>query len=344
MQHPNDLIIYQQVPLKPHTTFGIDVKARYFAEIDSEDKLQEILNSKQWEKLPKLILGGGSNILFTQDYQGLIIKIKIPGIHLTAEDGEHVWLKIGAGVNWHQFVMHCVHHQYAGVENLSLIPGTVGAAPIQNIGAYGTELKEVFDELEAIDINTGKSRVFKNSDCQFGYRDSVFKNIHKDKYIIKTVTLKLSKKPKLNLSYGAIQETLTQMGIETPTIRTVSEAVIKIRRSKLPDPNEIGNAGSFFKNPEISTEHFTKLIEQYSTMPHHTTGNHKVKVPAAWLIEQCGWKGKRIGDIGVHDKQALVLVNYGNGKGKDIKNLADEIRASVLEKFDIALVPEVNVI
>ncbi len=294
--------------------------------------------------MPKLILGGGSNILLTRDFQGLVVKMNIQGIRVLKEDHKHIWIQAGAGVIWHEFVLFCVDNQYAGIENLSLIPGTVGAAPMQNIGAYGVEIKDTFDSLEALELESGEIQRFDKDACRFGYRESFFKHEGKNRYIILNATFKLGKSPQLHTEYGAIQETLSAMGISDPSIKDVSNAVIQIRESKLPNPKEIGNAGSFFKNPEISKKHFEKLKNAYPSIPSYPIDENTVKVPAGWLIEQAGWKGSRFENIGVHAKQALVLVNYGGGKGNDIKELSQKIQASILDKFGIQLSAEVNFI
>lgn len=317
--------------------------ARHWITITSTEQLQALLRDPAYQSVPKLVLGGGSNVLFTQDFEGLLIKIAIPGINVVEEDAEQVRVKSGAGIGWHDLVMHCIELGYGGIENMSLIPGTVGAAPMQNIGAYGVEIKDVFASLEAVEIATGDLRTFEQTDCQFGYRSSVFKHELKGQYIITSVTLRLQKQPVLNTTYGAISDTLSQKGIQSPTIRDVSEAVIDIRRSKLPDPQQIGNAGSFFKNPVIPRAQYETLLTDYPNMPGYPT-EQAVKVPAGWLIEQCGWKGKRLGNIGVHDKQALVLVHFGGGRGDALMALAHDIKASVLQKFGIDIEPEVNMI
>lgn len=336
------LTIQSNVSLKSYNTFGIDVTTRYLVEVDNDEDIQTLLQLPNIQTLPKLILGGGSNLLLTQDFNGLVIKIKIKGIETIKEDQDHVWLRVGAGENWHEFVMYCVERGLGGIENLSLIPGTVGAAPMQNIGAYGVEIKDTFDRLEAVDIATGVKRIFTNTDCRFGYRDSVFKNEAKEQYIITYVQFRLDKNPVFHISYGDIQKTLEQIGVKELTIKAVSDAVIKIRRSKLPDPAEIGNAGSFFKNPEISASQYEALKSEYPDIPGYVVNEDIVKVPAGWLIEQCGWKGKRFGNIGVHTRQALVLVNYGGGKGQEIKQLSEKIQISVQERFGICLHSEVN--
>lgn len=322
---------------------GIAATARYFCEVKNVQDLKEVLGRDQFAKMPKLILGGGSNLLFTGDYHGLVIKIGIMGREVIAETEDQVEVKIGAGENWHELVLYAIENGWGGIENLSLIPGTVGAAPMQNIGAYGVEIKEVFASLEGIDLNSGELRTFNAEECQFGYRNSVFKKELKNQYIITFVTLCLSKKPTVNTSYGAIRETLAQMSVQTPDIRSVSDAVIHIRQSKLPDPEEIGNAGSFFKNPVIDKAIYDDLKMTFPTIPGYENHN-QVKVPAAWLIEQCGWRGKTFGEIGVHKRQALVLVNYGRGKGKDLQKLSEEIQKSVADKFGIELQAEVNIV
>lgn len=284
-------------------------------------------------------------MLFTKNFEGLVIKVELRGIDVLAEDDETVTVKVGAGEIWHQFVLYCVERNWGGVENLSLIPGTVGAAPIQNIGAYGVEIKNIVISVEAIEIETGQTRTFTNSECNFGYRDSIFKQEMKGKFLISSVTLKLTKRNhQLNTSYGAIDETLKLQGISQPTVKSISDAVIQIRRSKLPDPAVIGNAGSFFKNPTIDVGLYEAIKKDHPSFPSYPSGNGFVKIPAAWLIEQCGWKGKTFDSIGVHKNQALVLVNYGGGDGKKLWQLALDIKASVQKKFNINLQPEVNVI
>lgn len=340
------LNIQSHVSLRPHNTFRIDVNARYWVDIHQDTDLQTLLQLTDYVNTPKLILGGGSNVLLCRDFNGLVVKINIQGIEVIRKDHAHVYLKAGAGVNWHEFVMYCVENNYAGLENLSLIPGTVGAAPMQNIGAYGVEIEQVFDSLTAVDVSTGEQRTFTHADCGFGYRESVFKRDLKGQYIITSVTFRLDQQPTFHTRYGAIQETLDAMGItdDNLSIRAMSDAVIRIRRSKLPDPTEIGNAGSFFKNPEIPQEQFDTLKARFPTLPGYPLADgDKVKVPAGWLIEQAGWKGYRAGDAGVHAKQALVLVNYGNATGHEILALAHRVQQSVQEKYGIAITPEVNV-
>ncbi len=330
--------------LLPYNTFGLDCKAKEFVEVRNTSDLLEILSNYEIESDNVYVLGGGSNILLTKDFDGLVIKNSIKGIEVVKEDDSHIWVQIGAGEVWHDFVMHAIANNWCGVENLSLIPGTVGAAPMQNIGAYGVEIKEVFEELEAM-FQDGSLRTFKNEDCQFGYRESIFKHELKGKCVITSVTLRLNKEPDFKVSYGAIQDTLKKNKITDLTIKAVSDAVIEIRQSKLPNPAEIGNAGSFFKNPEIPNTDFEKLKANHPEVPFYPASKEGyTKVPAGWLIEQAGWKGKRIGDIGVHKNQALVLVNYGGGKGNDIYQLALDVKASVMEKFGVEINPEVNIV
>jgi UDP-N-acetylmuramate dehydrogenase len=337
--------IEENKSLKPFNTFGIDVNAAYFVTVTSLQELQEILHSSICNNKKHLILGGGSNILFTKDFDGLIIKAALRGIDIVNENEETITIKVASGEVWHELVMHCVKNNWGGLENLSLIPGLTGAAPIQNIGAYGVEIKNVIDEVHGIDLSTGELRSFKNEECCFGYRESVFKHELKEKYFISSVTLTLTKKShQFNITYGAIHDTLKSMNIITPTVQSISDAVIAIRQSKLPDPRVIGNAGSFFKNPTITPQHYQSLQKSFPQIPFYPSVNQEVKVPAGWLIEQCGWKGKKINNIGVHTHQALVLVNYGNGNGEEIFSLAMKIAASVKEKFNITLTPEVNII
>lgn len=337
--------IQKNACLKPFNTFGIDAKARYFAAVHTPEELHSILSDKTFAHMPKLVLGDGSNILFTRNYDGLVIKNAIKNIQPVLEDENHVWLKIGGGENWHDFVMYCIQQGYGGIENLSLIPGTVGAAPIQNIGAYGVELCDVFSTLEAMNLQDGSLQTFTHQECQFGYRDSVFKSLYKNQFAILSVVLKLDKKPKFRIEYGNIQETLDAMQIKDLSIKAISDAIIHIRRSKLPDPKELGNAGSFFKNPLISASDFTELKKLFPSIPSFPVENsHSIKIPAAWLIEQCGFKGKRFGDAGVHEKQALILVNYNASNGTAILELAQQIQKSVQEKFSVKLTPEVNLI
>lgn len=336
--------IQTEVSLKPYNTFGIDVKAKQFVAITQLSDLQTLLQKTAQASTTVLILGGGSNVLFTQNFDGLVIKIMLKGIKLLKEDDRHIWLEVAAGEVWHDLVMYCVDKGYGGIENLSLIPGTVGAAPMQNIGAYGVEIKEVLETVQAVHRDTGEWCTFSNADCKFGYRESVFKNIYKDQFVITGITLRLSKQPTFNISYGAIQNTLKDNQVTNLSLKAISQAVCQIRRSKLPNPAEIGNAGSFFKNPEVSPIQFDKLQQKFPHIVGYPLDNGQVKVPAGWLIEQCGWKGKRLGSIGVHTRQALVLVNHGGGKGADIRALSQKIQASVLEKFGIEIKPEINIV
>lgn len=330
------------VSLKPFNTFGIEAKASKFQTFGTVEELQHLL--KLVGNQPLLILGGGSNLLLTQDFQGYVLKNELKGISVVKEAEDSIFTEVQAGENWHQFVLHCIEKNWAGVENLSLIPGTVGAAPMQNIGAYGIEIKEVFDSLKAVEIASGVLHTFSKEDCQFGYRESIFKKSLKGKYVITSVTFKLSKKLEFNVTYGAIKDTLKEMGVTELSIKAISDAVISIRQSKLPDPAKIGNAGSFFKNPEVEKIDFEGLKAEFPGIPGFQLPSNKIKIPAAWLIEQAGWKGRTFGEIGVHKNQPLVLVNYGNGKGNDLKDLAYKIRASVKDKFGIELTPEVNII
>ncbi len=336
--------IQTNISLKPYNTFNIQVTTKHFVSIENTNQLKDIINNNLYKEMPKLILGGGSNLLFVNNFQGLILKIDIKGIEKIKETKNYIYIKAGAGENWHTLVEYCLDNNYAGIENLSLIPGTVGAAPIQNIGAYGIELKEVFHSLDSIEIESGGNKSFTKNECKFGYRDSIFKNKLKNKYIITYVTLKLRKKPKLNLKYGAILETLSKMGIETPTIKNVSNAVIKIRTEKLPDPSQLPNAGSFFKNPEISKDDFEKLKNKFHDIPAYKMKQNIMKIPAAWLIEKSGWKGKKIKNVGTHNKQPLVIINYGEATGQDINNFAKQIQLAVKAKFGIYLEEEVNII
>lgn len=336
------LSIQQNVTLKNLNTFGMDVKANFFAIAQKIQQLSELLSFDEFRHLPKFILGEGSNILFTKDYPGLVIKMAIKGIHTFKEDDKHIWIEAGAGENWHDFVMYCVEHNYAGVENLSLIPGTVGAAPIQNIGAYGVELSNMFYQLKALHIKDATVRTFTNEECQFGYRDSIFKQDYRNQYIILSVILRLDKTPNFHIHYGNLKQTLEMMQIKNLNIKAISDAVMHIRRNKLPDPKKLGNAGSFFKNPIIPYAEFVKLQKLFPEIPYFTIAkDNTIKISAAWLIEQCGWKGKRFGDIGVYEKQALILVNYEKGNPQSIQALAEQIQQSVYQQFGIFLHPEV---
>lgn len=336
--------VLKHVSLKKYNTFGIEALADNFIEVSDNQDVISIMSWARAHKVEPFIVGGGSNILLTQSSYPLIVVNRFAGIDKVAENDDHVWIESGAGEVWHDLVVFCIKNNWGGIENLSLIPGTVGAAPMQNIGAYGVEIKEVFESLDAIDMETGELRTFNNEECRFGYRESIFKKEFKGKYFITSVRLKLNKNHKINTSYGAIEEVLNQKNIDAPTIKDVSEAVIEIRRSKLPDPAVIGNAGSFFKNPVISKDQFDQMRTEYTQIPGYVQPDGSVKVPAGWLIEQCGWKGKRLDDIGVHSKQALVLVNHGGGTGAAIRDLAYDIKRSVMDKFKVEINPEVNII
>ncbi|WP_316796126.1 UDP-N-acetylmuramate dehydrogenase [Pedobacter agri] len=337
------LHIQENISLKDYNSFGIDVKANHFAEIFSEADLQTLFENEITQLQKLLIIGGGSNVLFTQDYEGLVIKISIKGIESIA-NGEDILVTAGAGEVWNDFVNYCVEHGFAGVENLSLIPGTVGASPIQNIGAYGVELKDVFESCTAFEIKTGKIRTFNFSDCHFGYRESAFKGELKGQYIITTVTFRLASQPNINTSYGAIETELQNRGIEKPNIADVSAAVSHIRVSKLPDPSTIGNAGSFFKNPVIEKYEFADVVAKHPDVVHYPTPDDKIKLAAGWLIEQCGWKGKVVGQTGTWKNQALVLVNHGNATGKEVYNFSAQIIDSVKSTFGVTLEREVNIL
>ncbi|WP_298536207.1 UDP-N-acetylmuramate dehydrogenase [uncultured Algibacter sp.] len=335
--------IHQNISLKPYNTFGIDVKAKHFVSVESLNDLKSVLSLTEHPK--KLILGGGSNILLTKDFDGLVIINKIKGIEVISEDENFVFVKSNAGENWHDFVLWCIHNNFGGIENLSLIPGNVGTAPIQNIGAYGVELKDVFESCEAISIDSKKLHKFTKSDCQFGYRNSIFKQHAKGKFIITNVTFKLTKSNhKLNINYGTIASELENRGINEPSIADISDAVIRIRNSKLPDPKEIGNSGSFFKNPVIPKKQFNALSKNFKDIPSYPVSEENVKVPAGWLIEKSGFKGKTFGNYGVHKKQALVLVNYGGACGSDIVNLSKLIQKTIKRLFGITIEAEVNII
>jgi len=336
----------QSQSLVDYNTFGFDAKTDLLTEVRSVEEFQTVLQSPEWKENEHLIIGGGSNILLTGDFHGLIVVNRISGVKLLEERDESVLVKCGGGENWHQFVLYTLENNWGGLENLSLIPGTVGAAPMQNIGAYGTEIKNKFHSLEAINLRTGKLEVFFQEDCQFGYRESVFKHKLKGEYLIASVSFQLDKNEfhQLNLDYGIIKNVLSEKNINHPTIHDVSNAVIEIRQSKLPDPTKIGNSGSFFKNPIISIDQFKKLQDEFPDAPFYELGNGKIKLAAGWLIEKAGWKGHQENGVGVHQKQALVLVNYGEGKGKDILNLAKKIQGSIQTKFGIELSPEVNFI
>ncbi|RMB63890.1 UDP-N-acetylmuramate dehydrogenase [Dokdonia sinensis] len=337
--------IKEHVSLREYNTFGIDVIARYLVSVHTVSELKKVLGHKEYKN--PFIISGGSNMLLTKDIDRLVIHLDFKGMEIVDDSfsEDEVLLRVAGGENWHEFVLYCVSNNLGGVENLSLIPGNVGTSPIQNIGAYGVELKDVFHSCTAIHRESFEEATFYLEDCAFGYRDSVFKNTLKDKYIITSVTFRLTKKNHiLHTEYGAIYDTLVDRGIDVPTIKDVSDAVITIRKSKLPDPRKIGNSGSFFKNPIISQKVFTRLRKKFPTVPFYPVAQDTVKVPAGWLIEQAGFKGKRFGDAGVHDKQALVLVNHGNATGEEIWNLAIHIQKTVEDKFGLHIEPEVNVI
>ncbi|WP_108424202.1 UDP-N-acetylmuramate dehydrogenase [Flagellimonas amoyensis] len=337
------MTIQENISLKSYNTFGIDAKARFFVEISGLAQLQKVLELTVYPK--RFIISGGSNMLLTKDIDALVMHIGLKGISIAEENGETVEIKAMAGENWHNLVMWSLERGYGGLENLSLIPGNVGTAPIQNIGAYGVELKDVFVSCTAMEVKTGELAAFDKEECEFGYRDSIFKNRAKDKYIITSVNLRLTKKDHmLHTGYGAIEEELKRNGIVYPTIRDISNAVIAIRQSKLPDPKELGNSGSFFKNPVISKKKFDKFIKSHPKAPFYELEDDQFKIPAGWLIEQSGFKGKRFGDAGVHEKQALVLVNHGNATGKEILELAEKIQKEVRGNFGIDIQAEVNII
>ena len=337
------MVIQENISLKPYNTFGIDVKAKHFVSVNNIDDLKQILSLSNYPN--KLILGGGSNMLLTKDFNGLVIHINLKGISIVSENDNNVIVKANAGENWHNFVLWCIKNDYGGIENLSLIPGNVGTAPIQNIGAYGVELKDVFESCEAISLETKSLLSFSKSDCNFGYRNSIFKQEGKGKFIITSVCFKLSKQNhSLNINYGAISSQLNLMKVSHPTIQDVSKAVISIRESKLPNPTEIGNSGSFFKNPVISKTLYSTLLENFKDIPSYPVSKKEVKVPAGWLIEKAGFKGKRFGNYGVHKNQALVLVNYGDAKGTDILNLSKLIQKTVHRLFGISIEAEVNIL
>jgi UDP-N-acetylmuramate dehydrogenase len=329
------------VDLQPYNTFGIKVKARHLIRFKSENELPDILRYASAYKGKVLFYGGGSNMLFTGDWDGLIIKVETKGIQVLDEDDEFVYVKAEAGEVWDDLVQFCISKGYGGLENLSLIPGTVGSSPIQNIGAYGAELKDVFYMLEAVSVKTGELREFYRNECQFDYRYSIFKGVYKGIYLILSVIFKLRKKPEINISYGAIEEEIRKLKLPL-NISSVSQAVISIRKCKLPDPLITGNAGSFFKNPVIPVKKFHALIELHPEIKYYATEDG-YKIAAGWLIETCGWKGFREGDTGVHPNQALVLVNYGNATGNEIKSLSERIISSVYDKYEILLEPEVNI-
>jgi UDP-N-acetylmuramate dehydrogenase len=337
--------ILKNQSLLPFNTFGIESKAKYFTSFESIEDLKEIRETDTFKKEQKLILGGGSNVLFTKDQNAFVLLNNIKGIDVVGEDEESFSIAVGGGENWHEFVLFCIKNNYAGVENMSLIPGSVGASPMQNIGAYGTEIKDVFESLEAFHLKTGETHKFDKKDCSFGYRESVFKNKYKGDYIITKVVYRLLKKPEINSSYGAINQYLEKGNISNPSIKNISDAVIAIRQLKLPDPKKIGNSGSFFKNPIVQNSLLEKIKREYPNLSTYPVDENTSKVAAGWLIEQAGWKGKTIDNkYGVHKNQALVLVNYGGATGSQIYDLSTQIIDSVKDKYGIELEREVNIL
>ena len=335
--------INNNISLKPYNTFGIDAHAKHFATVSNIEELTSVLQLKTYPN--KLILGGGSNMLLTKDFDGLALHINLKGIAIVSEDDTSVIVEAQAGENWHEFVLWCLKQDFGGLENLSLIPGNVGTTPIQNIGAYGIEIKDTFESCDGISLNTFETKTFTKLECKFGYRNSIFKQDYKGQYIITSVRFKLTKKNhKLNINYGTIANELETNGIKNPTIQDISKAVIAIRESKLPNPKDIGNSGSFFKNPVIEKSQFNQLIKNFPDMPNYPVSDQNVKVPAGWLIEKAGFKGKTFGDYGVHKNQALVLVNYGNAKGSDILKLSKLIQKTIERLFNISIEAEVNIL
>ncbi len=335
--------IQSNISLKKFNTFNIDVSAKHFAVFNSIDQLEALLHHPLLSENATMVLGGGSNILFTKNVEAVVLKNEITGIEKISEDENYYYIKAGAGETWHEFVLYCLQNGYAGVENLALIPGNVGASPMQNIGAYGVEIKDVFHSLEAIHLYDKQKKVFTINECDFGYRESVFKNRYKNEFVITAVTYRLLKKPLYNISYGAIEQELEKLKVTELSSMSIAKAVMNIRNSKLPNPAVIGNAGSFFKNPVIAAASFDHLQEQFPSIVGHLLENGDYKLAAGWLIEQCGWKGFRKGDAGCHDKQALVLVNYGNASGEEIYQLSEAIITSVFNKFGVLLQREVNI-
>ena len=330
--------------LKPYNTFGVPVNAQWMVECDSVADIREVIQDERWKTMPRLILGGGSNVLFTQNFEGVVLLNRLMGIELVNQDDTFVWVKSSAGVVWHSFVLHCIQNQWAGVENLTLIPGSVGACPIQNIGAYGVEIKDVFFSLEAMHVESGEIEVFDHQACAFGYRDSVFKNEERGKWVILSVTFQLRKHPVWNTQYGDIQKEMDRLGFTSPSLEGISQSVINIRQSKLPDPKVLGNAGSFFKNPVIDESLYLQVKEEFPAMPSYPAGEGKVKVPAGWLIEQAGWKGYKAENCGVNEKQALVLVNFGTATGSELYALSTQIVEDIAKRFHITLEREVNIL
>ncbi|MCX6173588.1 MAG: UDP-N-acetylmuramate dehydrogenase [Ignavibacteriales bacterium] len=338
------LKIQENKSLKSYNTFGVNVKANYFMSVESEKEILEILQSKRFNSMNKLILGSGSNILFTKNYDGLVIHYVEKGIRVVEENEKYVIIESSAGEIWNDLVSYCVENKYYGIENLSLIPGTVGAAPIQNIGAYGVEIKDVFVSLEGINLESGEKKIYKKNECKFDYRDSIFKRELKGKFIITKVILKLQKEKQFNLNYRSLNDYLGKANKEKLTIRRVRETINKIRMSKLPDPQRFGNAGSFFKNPEVNEEKFLELKRDFEETVFFKLDKNKYKLPAGFLIEKCGYKGKRIGDVATYNRQALVIINMGSATGEQIKTFSQEIQKAVFDKFGIELIPEVNIL
>lgn len=342
--------IQHNISLQPYNTMHVDVRAKYFSTFSSVDELNALLDLPEMRNERRMILGGGSNILFTSDFNGWILKNQVTGLDIVKEDDNYVYVKAGAGENWHAFTQYCISRNWAGVENLSLIPGNVGAGPMQNIGAYGVEIKDVFEELEAYSLADKKAHIFTLNDCEFGYRESVFKSKYRGQFIILNVTFRLDKVPKFKTTYGAIEQELQRMGVTELSISAISQAVINIRQSKLPNPEEIGNAGSFFKNPSVPRSTYEALKKEFPAIVGYDNPDGTVKLAAGWLIEHSGpndtqsWKGYRRGDAGVHAQQALVLVNYANAKGEEVYALSEEILQSVKVKYGITLEREVNMV
>ena len=336
--------ISANISLKSYNTFGIDAAAKYFTSIQSIENIKELIDSNEYKTNEHLILGGGSNLLLTKNVDALVIKNDLKGIEIVKETADSVFVKCAAGEVWHEFVMWSIHHNYGGLENLSLIPGCTGASPMQNIGAYGVEIKNTFYELEAIHTQTGEQKIFTKSECEFGYRESVFKRQFKNQFIITSVTFQLSKAPTFHIEYGAIKQELDAMKVSDLSLKAISQAVINIRSSKLPNPKEIGNAGSFFKNPEVTHDVYERLKNEFQNLVAYPLENSHYKLAAGWLIEQCGLKGYRVGDAGVHKLQALVLVNYDNATGNEIYDLSTHVLQTVKTKFGVDLEREVNII
>ena len=341
--------ILENYDLTKLNTFGIKSKAKFFVEINIEQDIQEIFRTEEFKNNKKLFLGGGSNILFTKDFDGIVMLNKLKGIEIVKEEENDIYVRSMGGEYWHDLVIYVVNRGYWGIENLSLVPGTVGASPVQNIGAYGVELKNVLFDVEAYDAQDGEKKIFSKEECEFGYRDSIFKNKLKGKYFISAITLKLNKKENFNINYKALTEYFKKNNLSVNNPKDVSDAIIEVRKSKLPDPKDLGSAGSFFKNVYIDEKKVALLKEKYPDMPifkeNLSAGAGDLnKIPAGWLVESCGWKGKRIGNVGVYEKQALVLVNHGGATGEEIKNLSDQIIDSVYKKFGLKLTPEVNFI